>query len=176
MWIWIPVFILGILLIGLLGRLLSRKDTSNAGRLMEKYKQMTPTLLEETPDEELVKAVVANLLAKAEGAHKDAYAVIPTLSQKRCAVYSVWLFAREIQSNNAPFLRRDEQFGFSELAADGLDLLGFSEVAADLRDYLQTEDDARVAPMKALADSRELSDAMIALIRNDPDDFCDKAI
>ena len=176
MWIWIPAFLLGILLIILFGRVLLKKDGSNATRLMDKYKVLTPSLLEETPDEELVKAVVANLLAKADGARMDPYAVIPTLSQKRCAVYSVWLFMREMQSDNAPLLRRDEQFGFSELAADGLDLLGFEEVAAELRDYLQTEDAAHVAPMKALVDGNELPTALIALIRDNPAEFCDKDI
>ncbi len=170
---WLLLFIVAIVLLLLLGRVLFPKDNSNAAKLMNTYRVMTRELLDNTPDDQLVKAVVANLLAKAEGARKDPYAVIPLLSQKRCAVYSVWLFVREMQSGEPALLRRDEQFGFSELAADGLDLLGYADVAAALRDYLQTEADADVAPMKQLAESEELQAALVAMIREDPSEFCD---
>ncbi len=171
---WTIVFIAAIVLVIVLGRVLVRKDGSNAAKLMGTYRVMTKERLDSTPDEELVKAVVANLLAKAEDARMDAYAVIPTLSQERCAVYSVWLFMRELQSGDPTALRQSGQFGFSELAADGLDLLGFETVAADLRDYLQTADDARVTAMQDALQTADVDGALVELIRSHADAFCDE--
>lgn len=171
--IWIAVFVLAFVLLFLLSRVLFPKDNSGAARLMNTYRVMTRELLDSTPDDQLVKAVVANLLAKAEDARLDAYAVIPALSQERCAVYSVWLFMRELQSGDPAALRQSGQFGFSELAADGLELLGFDDLAASLRDYLQTADDACVAAMKTALDTADVNAALIGFIRDHADAFCD---
>ena len=170
---WIAVFLVGIVLLLCVGRLLLQKDGSNAAKLMNTYRFMTKELLDGTPDDELIKAVVANLLAKAEDARRDAYAVIPTLAQERCAVYSVWLFQNELASEDASVLRQSGHFGFSELAADGLDLLNFPELAATLRDYLQTADDALAASMTATVKATDLDGALVAFIRDHADAFCD---
>ncbi len=172
-YMWIALFLLALVILFVLQRVLFPKDTSNAKTLMNTYRYMTPTLLEQTPDEQLVKAVVANLLAKAEDANLDAYAVIPALSQERCALYSVWLFMRELQSGDPASLRRTGQFGFSELAADGLDLLGFDALAGDLREYLQTAEEVCVASMKQSLEQIDLNTALIRLVRDNPDAFCD---
>lgn len=173
--LWLLIFVAAIVLLLLLRRALFPKDSSNATRLMNTYRVMTREKLDSTPDDQLVKAVVANLLAKAEDANMDAYAVIPALSQERCAVYSVWLFMRELQSGNPSALRQSGQFGFSELAADGLELLGFDTIAANLRDYLQTADDARVAAMKLTLEATNPGAALTDFIRNNADAFCDEA-
>ncbi len=171
--IWIAVFCLGFLLLFLLGRILFPRDNSNAAKLMNTYRHMTRELLDDTPDDQLVKAVVANLLAKADEAKLDAYAVIPALSQERCAVYSIWLFQNELKSGDPAALRQSGQFGFSELAADGLELLGFDALAADLRDYLQTADDARANAMLDALRAIDLNAALVECIRDHADAFCD---
>ena len=170
---WLLIFVAAIALALLLQRVLFPKDGSNAAKLMRTYRVMTRELLDSTPDDQLVKAVVGNLLAKAEDAKADAYAVIPALSQERCAVYSIWLFMNELQGGDPTALRRSGQFGFSELAADGLDLLGFSSVAADLRDYLQTADEARVNAMAAALKEHDLNTALVEFIRDNAEAFCD---
>ena len=170
---WLLLFVAAIGLALLLARVLFPKDTSNAAKLMNTYRVMTRELLDNTPDDQLIKAVVANLLAKAEQAKGNAYAVIPTLAQERCAVYSVWLFQNELKGDDPAVLRQSGQFGFSELAADGLDLLGFSELAADLRNYLQTADDALAASMKRALASIPLDATLVEFIRDHADAFCD---
>ena len=170
---WLLLFVAAIGISLLLTRVLFPKDNSNAARLMSTYRVMTRELLDSTPDDQLVKAVVANLLAKAEDAKGNAYAVNPALSQERCAVYSVWLFMNEMKGDDATVLRQSGQFGFSELAADGLELLGFDALAADLRNYLQTADEALAASMKATLASSPLDETLITFIRDHADAFCD---
>lgn len=170
---WMLIFLAAIALLLLLRRVLFPGDNSNAAKLMNTYRVMTRQLLDNTPDEQLVKAVVANLLAKAEEANKDAYAVIPALSRERCAVYSVWLFMNEMNGDDASVLRQSGQFGFSELAADGLDLLGFDTLATDLRGYLQTADDSIAASMTATLAASDLNAALVEFIRVHADAFCD---
>lgn len=170
---WLLIFIAAIVLLLLLRRALFPKDNSKATKLMNTYRVMTREKLDSTPDDQLVKAVIGNLLAKAEDAKCDPYTVIPALSQGRCAVYSVWLFARELQSGDSAALRRSGQFGFSELAADGLELLGFDALAANLRDYLQTADDARAEAMKTALETTDVNAVLTAFIRDNADAFCD---
>lgn len=170
---WTLVFLVGIVLLLILRRVLFSQDTSNAAKLMNTYRVMTRELLDSTPDDRLVKAVAANLLAKAEAVNKDAYTVIPMLSQERCAVYSIWVFLNEVQSDDPTVLRQSGHFGFSELAADGLELLGFDTVGADLRDYLQTADNARIRSMRAAVQEQDLAGALVTFIRDHAEAFCD---
>ena len=48
-----------------------RTKKTNADKLTERYKVMTPALLEETPDSELVKAVVANVMAAQDSQNRS---------------------------------------------------------------------------------------------------------
>lgn len=171
--LWLLIFVAAVALLLLLRRVLFPQDGSNAAKLMNTYRVMTRERLDGTPDDQLVKAVVSNLLAKAEDAGVDAYAVIPALSQERCTVYSVWLFMHELQSGDPTALRRSGQFGFSELAADGLELLGFDTVAASLRDYLQTADNACVKAMNEALSLTDLNAVLVEFIRDNAEAFCD---
>ena len=170
---WLLLFIAAIGIALLLARVLFPKDNSNAAKLMNTYRVMTRELLDNTPDDQLIKAVIANLLAKAENAKNDAYAVIPALAQERCVVYSVWLFQNEMKGDDPTALRQSGQFGFSELAADGLELLGFEALAADLRNYLQTADEALAVSMKQALTDIPLDTTLIEFIRDHADAFCD---
>ncbi|MBR5134378.1 MAG: hypothetical protein IKV35_02150 [Clostridia bacterium] len=171
---WIPAFILGLLLLVLVGRVLFKPDNSKSAQLMKQYKHMTRELLDGTADEDLATAVASNLLAKAEGSRKDAYSLIPTLGEERCAAYSIWLWMRELEKGDAESLRASGQFGFSELAADGLDSLGLTELAAALRDYLQTADDTLVDTMKRDIAEQDVPAKLAAYIRDHADAFCDE--
>ncbi|MBQ3068552.1 MAG: hypothetical protein IJD01_01225, partial [Clostridia bacterium] len=86
---WIPAMVIGVVLIVVIGRILLRPDGSRAAALMKTYKTLTPALLAETPDEELVTAVVSNILAKAEAEKTDPYRLLPTLTQERSDIYSL---------------------------------------------------------------------------------------
>ena len=171
--LWTALFVLALVLLLFLGRVLFPKDNSNAAELMATYRVMTRELFDNTPNDQLIKAVVANMLAKADASGRDAYAVIPALSQEHCTVYSVWLFQNELKRNDPTVLHQSERFGFSELAADGLDLLGLPELAADLRSYLQTADETLAVSLKHALTAVPLDETMIAFIRDHADIFCD---
>lgn len=171
---WIAAFLLGVALLVLLGRVLFRPDNSKSAQLMRRYKHMTPALLAETPDDELATAVASNLLAKAEALHMDAYAVIPSLGEERCTAYSVWLFLRELEKGEPESLRQSGQFGFSELAADGLDSMEQGDLASLLRDYLQTADNALVDTMKQTVVDKHTCAALVSYIRDHASAFCDE--
>lgn len=173
MMFWIPAMLVGVGLVILLGRALFRPDGSRAAALMKTYKVMTPALLAETPDSELITAVVSNLLAKAEAERTDPYRLIPSLSQGRADVYCLWLFMRELEAGNPESLRRSEQFGFSELAVNALRMLEQTALADALHDYLQTADPALADTMKALIAEHDLPAMLVSMIRSDPESFCD---
>lgn len=171
---WLLLFAMGLLLIVLLRRVLFTKDGSRAAQLMNTYRHMTPALLQSVPDEELVSAVVANMLRLAEDHNRDPYAVIPALSSERCAVYSIWAVMRELQSGDPASLRHSAQFGFSELAADGLAMLGMDEAAAALRDYLQTAAEDSLHTVTAAFDSENIAGKLVTFIRDNAAAFCDE--
>lgn len=171
--IWIAAMIVGLVLLIVLGKVLFPQDHSRAAKLMKTYRHLTPEQLSDVPDEELITAVVSNLLAKAEDERRDPYALIPTLSRERCGVYSIWLVQKELESGDAANLRQSEQFGFSELAADALDWLECQEAAAALRCYLQTAEPTQIERLKTAMATAQVSAHLITLIRNDPKAFCD---
>lgn len=169
---WIAAFIVGIALILVCGKYLFPADRSRAAKLMKKYAHLTPAQLAAVPDDEVIEAVVSNLLAKCDDQHCDPYALIPALSRERCAVYSIWVLQKEL-GTDPTHLRRSEQFGFSELAADALDWLSFPAVAAAVRTYLQTADDAAVADLREAFAAGTVEARLISLIREVPAAFCD---
>lgn len=170
---WFFVFLAGIALILILKQVLFPKDGSRAAQLMNTYRRMTPDLLASTPDDELIAAVAANLLSHAEAENREPYAVIPKLSPERCAVYSIWAVRRELESGDAASLRHAGQFGFSELAADGLAMLGENDAAAHLRDYLQTASDEALTALTEHLPSAEMTQKLVMFIRDNAAAFCD---
>ena len=168
---WIAAFIAGFALLLVCGKFLFPADRSRAGTLMKTYRHLTPQQLEGVADEEVIEAVVSNMLAICEDRRCDPYALIPGLARERSAVYTVWLLKKELNADPT-HLRRSEQFGFSELAADALEWLSFREEAAALRDYLQTADEGKVAFLREAFASGAIEKALIALIRELPAVFC----
>lgn len=171
--LWIPAMAVGIVLVIVIGRILLRPDGSRAAALMKTYKTLTPAQLSDIPDEELVTAVVSNILAKAEAEKTDPYRLLPTLSQERSDIYSLWLFLRELEAGDPSCLRRSEQFGFSELAVNALRMMEQEALADALDRYLQTADEALPDTMRTLVAEQGLPALMVAMIRSNPDSFCD---
>ena len=172
--IWLGITLVGVVLIVLVGKVLFPKEHGRAAQLMATYRRLTPETLAGVADEELIDAVVGNLLAKAEDARRDAYAVIPTLGTERCAVYSLWLLQKELEAGDATVLRQSGQFGFTELAADALDFLELSEAADALREYLQTASDASIGTVKAALADDAVNRRLVALIRAHAEAFCEE--
>ncbi len=171
---WLLPFVIGFALILVARRFLFPKDGSRAAQLMNTYRHLTPELLAAVPDEELLTAVAANLLSHAEAENREPYAVIPSLSPERCAIYSIWAVKRELENGDPATLRHAGQFGFSELAADGLVMLGEDEASTRLRDYLQTASDEALVALNERLQSAELTAKLIAFIRGNVAAFCDE--
>ena len=168
---WIAAFVVGMVLLLVCGKYLFPADHSRAGKMMKTYRHLSPAQLESVPDGEVIEAVVSNLLAICEDRRCDPYALIPGLARERCAVYSIWLLKKELAADPT-HLRRSEQFGFSELAADALEWLSFTDAAEAVRRYLQTAEEADVARLRDAFATEEVDNRLIALIREYPTVFC----
>lgn len=110
-----------------------KEQDSRAARLGRLYRELDENKLAGIPDEELVDAVVANLLEKQDRRRPDPYHTIPLLSRGRTAVYSIWLICKELDEGSFENLYAGPSAVFDELAADGMDLIGAPRCAAALR-------------------------------------------
>lgn len=110
-----------------------RPAETRADRLQKLYDTLTPELLDSVPDEELVDAVIANLMAKLDSQVPDDYTTIPLQSHGQCAVHSVWLTSRVLEADGFVGYWQNPSGRFAELAMDGLELIGAGECAAVLR-------------------------------------------
>ncbi len=156
-----------------------KSQAGKADRLQAAYRRLTRPLLDSIPDEELVDAVAANLLAKLDKRKPDAYKVIPTLSRGRCAVYSVWLTLHEVESGGLAAYLSSPSGQFLTLAADGCELVGASGCAAALREAAArpldpTEADDLQARFLAAASAEHPLDGCREYIRDNPGDFVDE--
>lgn len=112
----------------------SRGGDSRSARLMEKYKVLTPDLLAETPDEELVEAVVACVLAEAaESRRPDPAYTLSKWPQPYTVVYSTWAVCKEMANGDYAALMRTATREMVEHACDALPLLGAPATAEALK-------------------------------------------
>ena len=110
-----------------------RGDESRSARLMKKYKTLTADLLTATPDEELVEAVVAHVLAQAAESRKpDPTYTLSKLPQPFMVVYSIWAVCKELAGGDYAALTRTATREMVEPACDGLPVVGAPETAAAL--------------------------------------------
>lgn len=111
-----------------------RGDDSRSARLMTKYKTLTPELLAETADDELVEAVVANVLAEANESRKpDPLYTLSKLPQPYMVVYSVWAVCKELARGDYKALTHTATRHVVQDACDGLPLIGAPVTAEALK-------------------------------------------
>ena len=110
-----------------------RGDDSRSARLMKKYKTLTPELLDDTPDEELVEAVVACVLAEAAESRKpDPAYTLSKWPQPYTVVYSIWAVCKELAGGDYAALTHTATRHMVEHACDGLPVIGAPKTAAAL--------------------------------------------
>lgn len=109
------------------------KGEGKAEELQRTYRLLSRDLLEKIPDEQLVDAVAANLLAKLDKQNPDDYKTITVLSRGRCAVYSLWVFCHEIKSDGLSAYLKSPSGRFLDLAAGGFQTVGAAECAVLLQ-------------------------------------------
>ena len=125
----------GLLICYLLVRKLGKRhgDESRSARLMKKYATLTPDLLSETPEEELVEAVVAHVLSRAGDSRRpDPAAELAAMPQPFTVVYSIWAVCKELAHTDYVGLTHTATRHLVDAAVDGLPVVGASATAAAL--------------------------------------------
>ncbi len=158
-----------------------RTKSDAAAALCKKYAVMTKDLLASVPNEEVVQAVVSNLMNKQDKRRPDAAAQLPLLSRGRAAVYSVWLLCNELETMEFDEFFRSPSRRFAEPAIDGLERIGAANSATALRAALRTAEDDTETPLWAAVTTvfREAIAAeqplllCVQYIRENPDEFLD---
>ena len=128
------------------------------------------------PDSEVVRAVVANLMAKLDPRRPDPYRDIPLLSPGRCAVYSVWTACNELSGGNFEGFFASPSACFAELAADGYDRIGAPRCGDILREALAAKPEQLRELNAAFSDAAEAEQPMTLCaeyIRDNPAEFVD---
>ena len=111
-----------------------RNDDSRSAKLMKKYKTLTPELLADTADDELVEAIVAHVLAKASEARKpNPGFTLSKMPQPYTVVYSIWAVCKEMAHGDYAALTRTATRDMVEHACDGLPVIGATATAAALK-------------------------------------------
>ena len=114
-----------------------RGDDSRSARLMKKYKVLTAELLADTPDDELVEAVVANVLAEANESRKpDPLYTLSKLPQPYMVVYSIWAVCKEMARGDYYALTRTATRDVVQDACDGLPVIGAPQTAEELKNLI----------------------------------------
>lgn len=146
-----------------LHRLEKKEKSDPLAALYKQYRTLSAETLAAIPDGELVRAVVANIMAKTDRRHPDVYHLIPLLSHGKVAVYSVWLICHELEIGDMDALLRSPSGRFLEWATDGFSLIGAAACAA-------AEDEA--ALRAAIATEQPLA-LCVTYIRDNPNEFID---
>lgn len=174
------LFVLMAIVLILMNRRYDKGQKARAERLAETYKTMTRSLLDETPDEDLLDAVVANLNSKLDKKNPDPYYTVPLLSRERFLIYSFWLCDHELNENNFQIMQQTGSFRFAETASDACKQFGADGCADALQRAVSNaadEDelaDAHVAYIEARAEEDPVSKA-IGFVRDNADAFLDEA-
>lgn len=114
-----------------------RGDDSRSAKLMKKYKTLTPQLLADTPDYELVEAVVAHVLADAAESRKpDPLYTLSKKPQPYMVVYSVWAVCKEMARGDYKALTHTATRHVAQDACDGLPLIGATATAEALKNVM----------------------------------------
>ena len=170
------ILVFMVLLVGLYIWGSSRKRKDETGGATEEYAYLTEETLAALPDDKLVKAVAANLIAKLDDRHPDAYAVIPQLSRGRCVVYSVWLICHELDEAGFEELFGSPSGEFTELAVGAMEELGAPRCVEALRKSMaagpEELSDLHADFLEAVEEEKPL-ELCAAYIRDNPSEFID---
>ncbi len=157
-----------------------REKQSKAADALKQYAVLTEATLAALPDEELVRAVAANLMNKQDAKHPDLSVLLPQLSFGRCGVYSVWLVCHELEKRELSAYFRSPYRRFAGFAAEGFAMVGATAcaeaMAAAITAYGQKEA-ARFAQLtaqlrQAIQTEQPLS-LCVPYIRDNPHEFTD---
>lgn len=160
----------------IVGLLLLRKPRerkkTRAEELQEQYAVLTAEKLENTADEQLVTAVVANLMGKLPRRRPDPLMAFPKLGRGRSAVYFVWLAMKEVEHNGVAALKTKGFSRFADVALEGLKTMEAFETADAVQAFLK-EDGTPLAVEEAIEKENPLA-RCAEYIRLNPAEFIDE--
>ncbi len=174
------IAIVAVIIIAVYLYFLDKKAKSDpVAALCKTYAVMTEELLASVPDDELVRAVAANILSKQDKKHPDPALQLSLLSRGRAAVYSVFLLCRELETQDFGMLIKSPSYRYTETAADGLERIGATNSATALRAAMRTAEEetplweaVTTVFREAVAAEDPLS-LCVRYIRENPDEFVD---
>lgn len=173
------LFVLMAIVLIMMNRRYDKGQKARSERLAETYKTMTRSLLDETSDEDLLDAVVANLNSKLDKKNPDPYYTVPLLSRERFLIYSFWLCDHELNANNFETMQQTGSFRFAETASEACTQFGADGCAEALQRAVSNAADAdvladaHVAYMEARMEENPTAKA-IAYVRENADAFLDE--
>ncbi len=172
------LFVLMAIVLVIMNRRYDKSQKARAEMLAETYKTMTRSLLDDTADDDLLDAVVANLNGKLDKKNPDPYYTVPLLSRERFLIYSFWLCDHELNANNFQIMQETGSFRFAETAADACNQFGASGCAEALQRAVSNAADqdvlanAHIAYMEARMEENPTAKA-VSFIRDNADAFLD---
>ncbi len=176
-YIMMGVLLVGIVALYIWGNHYKVRD-SRAEMLQRKYAVLDREKLAAIPDEELIEAVVANIMAKTDKKRPDPYRTVTQQSHGRNAVYCVWLISKELDAGSFEELREGPSAAFLELAGDGFEAVGSPGCAAAVRGALTAETEEARAELHAdfleQAEVEQPLQKCVEYIRDNPTEFVDE--
>ena len=164
------IMVVAALLIAVYLYVLEKKPKKRANDLCKQYETLTAETLAAIPDEELVRAVAANLIAKQTIDHPDLFLQLMQLSFGRQSVYSVWLLCNELNRRDLYGYLRSPYRRFAQPAVAGFEEIGAPDCAAALQTALEAYADT---PKKKDIPFAELTETFRAAVdREDPLSLC----
>lgn len=143
---------------------------------MEKYKVMTPALLEETPDDKLIEAVLSNLWAKMAPDMSDAAAIMAGQNAQRQHLFALYSITGGIGQDGVAATRQGPDGHWGSVAVQALEEMGMLQSATLLHEGLSAdgeEADAFQEPYLETFDGEGGKERMVAYIRAHAKDFLD---
>lgn len=151
---------------------------SRAEMLQRKYGHMTKEMLDGIPDEELVEAIAANLMAKLDKRRPNLDALLAQVSHGRRGVYCVWMICRELDEGSFEELLQGPSGDYLELSADGLEAVGAFGCAQAVRGVLDAETEEERAELHAdfleRQEEEKPLEKCVEYIRDNPEEFTDE--
>lgn len=182
----VVMIVLAILIAVYLYFLEKRDKQDSPAALCKQYETLTEESLAAIPDDQLLRAVAANLMNKQDRRHPDLSVTLPLLSPGRCGVYSVWLLCHELERRELGAYFRTPYRRFAELAATGFSLIGANdcaeamtaacqryaaEIAKDKQELPSWED--LTARLRQAIHEEQPFALCVAYIRDNPAEFTD---
>lgn len=143
---------------------------------MEKYKVMTPALLEETPDDKLIEAVLSNLWAKMAPDMSDASAVMAGQNTERQHLFALYSITGGIGQDGVAATKQGSDGHWGPMAVQALEEMGMPQSATLLHEGLSVdgeEADSFQGPYLETFDGEGGKERMVAYIRTHAKDFSD---